>query len=154
MKDKNKKYSAELTQHINSTRINKLYAIKRIDIVLITLSSAGIYFNFEFFKFIQEYNKVIDCKSCVLIPSLFFSSTIVLNIISHWTGYFANKYEEICSGLELDKLKRRKIDKEYEKRVESRIQLFNKFTSILNGITSILLVISIIIFIVIAFAIF
>jgi hypothetical protein len=140
MKKKKKQYLIELNEHLSKTTENKLYAVKRMDIVLITLSSAGIYFNFEFFKFIYSIGGFSGKLIYVFTPGIFFGVTIILNILSHWAGYHANKHEETCSNLERDRLKEKKNYQEEIQKLECRIETYNKLTASLNGISSITLI--------------
>lgn len=140
MKKKDKQFLIELNEHLNKTKENKLYAVKRMDIVLITFSSAGIYFNFEFFKFIYPLGLYKENLIYLFIPGILFGLTIILNILSHWTGYFANKHEESCSNLEKEGLNKKTDYKKEIQRLECKIQNFNTGTSYLNGISSITLI--------------
>jgi hypothetical protein len=140
MKKKDKKFLIELNEHLTRTKENKLYAVKRIDIVLITLSSAGIYFNFEFFKFVYSINLHSDYLIYFFTPGILFGITIVLNILSHWTGYYANKNEEVCSNLEKDSFQNKKDNLNEIKKLECKIETNNKWTARLNGISSITLI--------------
>lgn len=140
MKKKDKQFLIDLNEHLSKTKENKLYAVKRMDIVLITFSSAGIYFNFEFFKFI--YSLELFNKSLIyfFIPGILFGITIILNILSHWTGYYANKHEESCSNLEKESLNKRVNYQEEIRSLECKIKYYNKGTAYLNGISSITLI--------------
>lgn len=140
MKKKDKQFFLELNEHLTKTKENKLYAVKRMDIVLITFSSAGIYFNFEFFKFIYSLSIFNENIIQLFIPGILFGITIILNILSHWTGYFANKHEITCTNLEKEYIKEKKNNTEEIRRLESKIENFNKGTAYLNGISSITLI--------------
>ncbi|GAA0879668.1 hypothetical protein GCM10009119_26370 [Algoriphagus jejuensis] len=140
MKKKDRKFIKKLEKHLVSTKENKSYAVKRMDIVLVTLSSAGILFNFELIKF-AHINEIRLCHFLLIFtPVSLFGLTIILNILSHWTGYFANKYEEECSNLEKNSIQTKKENLGEIQTIDFKIKLYNKGTGVLNGTSSITLI--------------
>lgn len=146
-------YKNKLADHLIASKENKLYALKRLDIMIVALSSGGIYLGIELIKLPYE----ILPKSLFVIPSLIFSLAIIANIISQWTGYKSNTYESEWIDLELESCqskKRKKSNKELQGKLDCKVQHYNKVTSFFNGSSSILLIFGIVFLGIIVFLLF
>lgn len=145
--DRNKEYLKKLDIHLISTKENTHYALKRLDIMVISLSSGGIYLNLEIHSFLYE-KVILDFASFwIAIPSLIFSLSIILNLISQWTGFRANKNEEGWIELEIENSKRNKSKSKLQAKqleIDCKINFHNKLTSIFNGLSSVILILGII----------
>jgi hypothetical protein len=74
-----------------------LYAIQRIDLMIITISGAGIFIIFETLKF--AYEKGIPNGIILKIAGVLFVFTIIVNFISQITGKKANDFDmQWCSA--------------------------------------------------------
>lgn len=146
-------YKNKLADHLIASKENKLYALKRLDIMIVALSSGGIYLGIELIKLPYE----ILPKSLFVMPSLIFSLAIIANIISQWTGYKSNTYESEWIDLELESCqskKRKKSNKELQGKLDCKVQHYNKVTSFFNGLSSILLILGILLSGIIVFLLF
>ncbi len=63
-----------------------LYAMQRIDLLLISISGAGIYGGWEIFKYVKDRSPLQNF--CLLeISQILFLVTIVLNFLAQWFSY-------------------------------------------------------------------
>ncbi len=77
---------------------NYTYGIQRMDLLIISISSAGIYACLEFSKFLFEQNFCGFTISLFRFPAIVFILSIVSNLISQRTGYNSNRYDwMICN---------------------------------------------------------
>ena len=146
-------YKNNLSAHLIASKENKLYALKRLDIMIVALSSGGIYLGMELLKMSNEF----PSKLLLVISPLIFALAIISNIISQWTGYKANVYDSEWTELEIegcDSKKRKKSNKQLQNQLDCKIIRYNKLTSFLNGISSFLLIIGIVYLGVISFLLF
>lgn len=67
------------------------YSVKRIDILLITISMGGILFNFQILTWILE-NNFCNCFSLNLISIMFFGLCIITNLIGQYCSYKGHEY--------------------------------------------------------------
>jgi hypothetical protein len=70
-----------------------LYAIQRIDLLIISISGAGLYLVFETIKYIIDKDLCKCCTPLLKYAGICFVAGIVVNIISQFTGMRANVYE-------------------------------------------------------------
>ena len=76
------------------------YSIQRIDLLMISISGAGIYVCLEAMKY--SFENSLGGTSAIKIAGLFFVVAIVLNFISQFTGMKANQLDMLMSEDKLD----------------------------------------------------
>jgi len=147
MDDKeNTRYIKNLELHKENTRSNLKYSLDRFDILIITLSSGGLIFSMGFVRDIITPD--IEINFLLLkIAWIFFGASIISNLISQVTGYFANKLE-IRITRNLIRQERNKPINENHKMVEKNKKSANNLTYLLNA-TSLALLIGAIILLII-----
>ena len=125
-------------EHLNSTRERINYSVRRMDLLIISISGAGIYIIFET---LREFKKgqIEICNSSLIIASgIFFLLAIMVNFLSQRAGYQANTNEESYTLLKLQEIKGQEVDEESQQKLDKKVNRYNKLTEILN-ISSIIL---------------
>jgi hypothetical protein len=79
-----------------------MYAIQRIDLLIIAISGAGIYLALEVLKFIVTFNKVFSNTIYIKSGGVFFVLAIVINFISQYTGMLSNKHDMLWCEMKTD----------------------------------------------------
>jgi hypothetical protein len=86
----NSEYIKKLEKYAESLRLVKSYSIQRIDLLVISLSGAGIYTCFETMKYIDKIDTLKNYPSIYTpfkISGGMFILSIVCNVISQWSSY-------------------------------------------------------------------
>ena len=132
MTPEEEKQVERLEKHSENTSQNIKYAVDRFDILVISLSSAGIALSTNFAKDILEVYPCIDIFHLKISTAL-FGITIILNLFSQITSYYACK-NEIQAVKNLIRDKKGKPRKGNQGAFENNKKIFNKSTLILNAI--------------------
>lgn len=82
----------KLESHIEKANSNLKYSIDRFDILIISISSGGLVFSMGFVKDLLSAKSNIDFF-LLKISWILFAFSIVFNLLSQVTGYYANKYD-------------------------------------------------------------
>lgn len=133
-------------KHLENTRSIIHYSMERIDILIISISTASLGFSMAFIKDIIP-DLVLICLTLLKISWICFGISIVSNLVSQVTSYYANKYEyKITRNIIREKEgKEMKGDQEDFKCYQ---KAYNISTAILNNLSIISLISGIITFIV------
>jgi hypothetical protein len=142
-----------LRSHEERTLAKKTYSIQKFDLLVVTLSGAGIYTIFEMLKFLKTTDpfKGQNIETTVLEWSggLFVASVIV-NFLSHWSGFKANALEARCIMKEfklesknLNKKDRQNLQSDIEK-LDGNITAYNTITTIFNVIATVTVLLGIV----------
>ena len=154
MKKKNEiKYNA-WNEHLNNTRERTNYSIRRMDLLIISISGAGIYVIFETLREFKSGKIPIDDSTLLLICGLCFLTAIISNFISQKTGYYSNDFEEKYICIELRKIQGKKIDGCLQDEFDKKVKRFNKITNILNIVSISLMLIGLILLAIFNFSLF
>ena len=139
-KEKGRLFLDRLLKHQEQTKDKKFYAIRRIDLLVITISGAGIYIILEMIKFFYGQDSVPDfCGPKIALGS--FTMAIILNFVSQWTGYEANKNEDKSTEICISQEKGGTIDKYKLSLLEDKTDRYNILTTWFNvGATLLMLV--------------
>lgn len=140
------RFIKNLEAHIERTDLNLKYSIDRFDILIISISSGGLVFSMEFVKDLLTKKPDIDFLP-LKISWVLFSLSIVLNLLSQVTGYYANKYE-ITITKNIIKQERNKPIKGNQNNLELGHKIFNSLTIIFNGLSLLFLISAIIILVI------
>ncbi|NCA84412.1 MAG: hypothetical protein EOM83_02435 [Clostridia bacterium] len=128
----NKRYIKNLEYHIEGTKANIKYSLDRFDILIISLSSGGLIFSMGFIKDILP--KDIEINFLLLkISWILFGASIMINLLSQVTGYYANKMEiKISKNIIRQEKKNEMIGN--QQHFESMKKIFNSLTNVFNGL--------------------
>jgi uncharacterized membrane protein SirB2 len=132
MKKKNEiKYKA-WNEYLNLTREKTNYAIRRFDLLLISLSGAGIYIIFETIREFKTGSVVIEDPKILIISGICLLFSIISNFLSQYTGYLANDFEEKFIIIMLCKIAGDKFDEKKKKENNNESKRYTKITNRLN----------------------
>lgn len=157
-KNKEIKYK-EWSEHLRTTKEKSDYSIKRLDLLIISISSGGLYVLLEALRELRGADESIN-KCYAVICGVLFVITILINFISQISGYKANIFEEEYINIELDILssnlekdkKEKKKDKKGQKdkrlkeqdELDDKIKRYNNITEWSNIISAVTLVLGLI----------
>lgn len=125
-------------RHEYAAKEREFYSIKRIDVLVISLSGAGVIVAFEAMKFIVEQKLAI---SPIILKwgGVCFAASILTNFLSQWSGYWANRHEAKWAHIKAMKLENPDSSEEnlgYHGRLGD---LCDAATSALNTISTVLM---------------
>lgn len=120
------------TSFLAHTRERTMYAVKRIDLLIISICGAGIYIIFESFKAITKKELPADNVWILKAAGIGFLIAIIVNFISQRTGYHANDYREKYTILEIHSIEGNKVDKGTQTNHDEKAKSFTKWTNIFN----------------------
>ncbi|MDW3192964.1 MAG: hypothetical protein R8G66_11390 [Cytophagales bacterium] len=110
---------------------NMIYSIQRIDLLIISISGAGIYVCFETIKFLISKN--LPPEISVKVAGGLFLIGIIINFISQLTGYETNKFDYLMYLVESESEEELSNDQKVERdRCDKKSEKFSKATYILN----------------------
>lgn len=139
------RYIEKLEKHIVSCEEASNYSIQRFDVLIISLSSGGLALSIGFVKDVIKNFHEIDISQ-LKVSWILFGFTLIINLFSQITGYFANNLD-IKTTRNIIRIERGKEAKGNQKRLLKAVNLFNGSTNTLNFV-SILTLIGAIIFMV------
>lgn len=128
----NKRYINKLERFIEKSEETSKYSIERFDLLLISLSTTALVLSIGFVKDLIPNFKEID-TSCLKLSWLLLSLSLMLNLISQVTGYFANECS-ISVTKNIIKFERGKKESENQKTFIWWETFLSNTTMILNGI--------------------
>ncbi|GGG15296.1 hypothetical protein GCM10011344_14870 [Dokdonia pacifica] len=118
--------------HVSRSKDNAFYAVKRMDLLIISICGAGIYLIFQTFKEINTTELNPDNLWAIKLSGIIFLLAISINFISQLTGKESNKNEVKYSSMVLKELEGKKINEEEKNNVDCLASSYNKATRILN----------------------
>lgn len=146
-KEKQKeRYIQNLETHIEKTESNLKYSLDRFDILIISISSGGLVFSMGYVKDILS-KSMQDDFSLLKISWVFFGTSIILNLLSQVTSYYANK-NEILISRNIIRQERNKPMAGSQSKLECAKRMFNFLTNSFNFLSLLLLISAIIVLIV------
>ena len=120
------------------------YAIQRIDLLIISISSGGVYVILEALKFC--YEKQFTNISYLKISGCLLILAIIINFLSQITGKKANEYDLKMSNLKL--IKKSKTTSQIKSDIRAfdcKSEQFTTYTNYLNTLSFLLMVFGLII---------
>ncbi len=139
-KKKDKKYIKSLELYLVKAEERVKYSLERFDILIISLSSGGLVLSLNLFR---------DCKDLFVDNVLLkyswacFSFSLVINLSSQITGYFANKYD-INGTKNIIKIIKKKIEVRNQKKLDFIQKIFDILTMFFNCLSFVFLILGII----------
>ena len=125
--EEDEQYIKSLKEYLISAEAKAKYSIERFDILIITLSSAGLALSSSFLDKFENIN-----KSHVYYACLFFAIALITNLLSQVTGYYANRNDIKCTNEEVKMLSNKTYIENYTK-FDSYKKIFDFFTTSFNG---------------------
>lgn len=121
------------------------YSLQRMDLLIISISSAGVYIVLETIKFSFDKSHALNNPATLKISGIFFVLSIIINFLSQLTGQSANTHhinwvdEQLLSDKPPTQIQLQKIDN-----CNSTASKWHTFTSRLNVASMVLLFIGLI----------
>ena len=137
-----RRYIANLKEHKINAKAKVKYSIERFDILIISLSSGGLALGSNLITIYKGQD-----LSVLNIALIFFSSALIINLLSQITGYWANKYDIKCTDMVIDE-EEGELPIGTHKKLDCRKALCTQLTSLLNGLSFISLTTGIILIII------
>jgi hypothetical protein len=107
------------------------YSVQRIDLLVVSVSGAGIYVCLETVKFLKEYE--IDTHFSIQIAGVLFLTAIITNFISQIFGRKSNEQEYLKLEIEINsKGKPKRTEKCLLDEYEKYAQKFDRYTNLFN----------------------
>jgi hypothetical protein len=151
---KNKEYISALEKYADSLRANTFYSTQRIDLLIISVSGAGIYASIEFIKYINSITYLtFPLKSHYImyfkITGLLFIASIATNFVSQLTSYFANNknLESVIHEIQ-DSRSKSEDSKDLIKKRRISAERYNDLTKKINLISPILMILGLVLMVV------
>lgn len=141
MNKEDKKYVASLKDYIATAEGRVKYSLERFDILIISLSSGGLALSASLFENFENADKTF-----INIAWIFFSSALVINLLSQITGYKANKLDIECTQIIIEEVKGN-VAQGTHKRLDCYKAVFNFLTTLFNILSFICLTTAIILII-------
>jgi hypothetical protein len=140
--DRAKRFIDKLEKHIEKASEHKKYSVDRFDILLITISTTALVFSIGFVKDFVKSNTNVDYR-LLKTSWLFFTLTIIINLLSQVTGYYAND-TDISVTRNIIQHKRGKDLAQNQPKLLKYCNILNITTQILNGLSLLFLLVAII----------
>ncbi len=115
-----------------------VYAIQRMDLLIISISGAGIWVVLETLKY--AYDKKLSDLILLKVAGIIFVLAVITNFVSQWTGRNANFHhitmcdEKIIAGDSEEETLLKKIDD-----INKKASIWDAFTDVFNIISLILM---------------
>lgn len=120
------------------------YAIQRIDILIVSISGAGVYTCLETLKF-SEIEKELSNTWLLKAAGFGFVLAIIVNFVSQFTGKIANEVDMVWTDKKLQKLeKNNQVDECEIDRLDRKADKYTIATNVLNMVSFIAMSISLI----------
>lgn len=132
MSEIDEKYITELKEYKKTAEARLKYSIERFDILIISLSSGGLVLGVNLFSSFKCAEKTLISYSW-----FFFSTALILNLLSQITGYLANKFDISCTDNIIDEVERDLVssDKEMNETLKLICNLLTYFLNIFSLIS-------------------
>jgi len=145
-RDRLLKYKEQSTSYI-------FYAIQRIDLLIISISGAGIYIIFQTLRFIKEQGMNLDLF-WLKTGGVMFTLAIIVNFFSQWAGYKANKFEEDWAEQKIKEKLGKTIDQTALEKTSNNGMKYTNLTTTLNIVSTCSMLIGIVILVIFNFSTF
>lgn len=121
------------SSYLDSTRDRTNYSIRRIDLLIISLSGGGIYVVFEILRFFKLHPELQTSMFMLKVSGVVLFLAIMINFVSQMTGYRANNCEERFINERLKELRSdKKFDQDLKNRMDRISQYCTRWTTRLN----------------------
>ena len=120
-----------------------LYAVQRIDLLIVSISGAGVYVCLETLKYHKEHP--LCYIVAIKISGVFLMLAILVNLISQFTGKSANHHDMLMRQCEIDDIE--KPSDETKNKIakhDCKSDVYSNWTDVLNLISLLLMIIGLI----------
>ena len=126
---------------------NMTYSMQRLDLLIISLSGAGIYAAMELSKFLVDQKFCNATISDFQIPTLAYMLAIIFNLLSQYTGYKSNDFDFQHCAEKLRAYNRKEgfTDWRRIKKLDAKSNVYNCITHFFNVSSLILLIMGMVI---------
>ena len=123
-------YKEKLKEHSALTEQILTYSVRRIDILIISVSGAGVYICLEALKFRIESSESFNP---LLLKSggLFFAMAIIVNLIGQWGAYYSSFYYKKATDLKIKEYDYKEI------RESPEVSKYNRYAKVIVGCTKV-----------------
>ncbi len=122
------------TKHRESSIKNKWYGIERIDLLIVSICSGGLYVCFEIIKFLIEKKPLIE-YDLLKWSSVFFALGIIINLLSQYYGSAANKFEAKYAGCMIKQVRNVSYNQFDMKFFDKKVKFYNKAVFFTNAVS-------------------
>lgn len=140
---KNNNQMKELRERSKNSLSSMFYSMQRIDLLIISISGAGIYVVLETLKYLVD-NKI--CVSDLIRWSGgLFLFAIILNFLSQMSGYKANEQDYLMCQSKIkagDSIS--DSEKELITKYDSTSEIYSKATTLLNYTSAVLMLLALV----------
>jgi hypothetical protein len=143
MKKKNRNKYNNWLNHLNNTKDRTNYSIRRMDLLVIAISGAGIYIIFETLREFKTGKIEIENSTILIWSGVILLLGIISNFISQVTGYHGNNNEEKYIVEELKKIEGKKHDACLQKEYDNKVNQFNFWTDLLNVVSIVFMLVGV-----------
>lgn len=123
-------------KHKDNATANLKYSISRIDLLIISISGAGIYIIFETLRFINEQSWKADL-TLLKVAGCLFAGAILFNFCSQWAGYWTNYYEEQYSELMISDTRNESVNGKDLEKYDNLVRRFGYALRICNILSTV-----------------
>lgn len=121
----------QLQKYAETTQKAIDYSVERFDILIISLSSSGLVLSIGFVKdVIGDFSKVNPIL--LKITWLLFTLSLIMNLISQVSGYYANRLD-LKITRDIIRIKKGKDSKINREQMDCNMKYLNSLTMALNG---------------------
>jgi len=121
----------ELKERSKKSLESMFYSMQRIDLLIISISGAGIYIVLETLKYLTDNDICIN--NLIRWSGALFLLAIILNFLSQMSGFKTNEQDYLMCQSEIAAGK--KVNKEQQKAInkyDNNSDMYSKITNILN----------------------
>lgn len=140
--------------HLANTRSRTNYSLKRMDLLIISISGAGLYVIFETLREFKAGKVAVNDTSLLFWAGIFFLISIVVNFLSQISGYIVNTKEETYALRKLEEIEGYQIDYTVLSKLDKKIGRLNILTAILHYSSIISMFLGLIVLVVFNFDLF
>jgi hypothetical protein len=135
------KYIQKLEKHADGLRANKFYSMQRIDLLIISVSGAGIYVSLEIMKYIAAskiltLHQVSHLNNYFKMTGLLFTLSIIINFISQWSAYYESAHA-LKSTTDDIYAREHQVDMQKEiDKSDHQLSLYKRLTKFTNNLST------------------
>lgn len=135
MDESEKSHLRKLERH--SEDAGKLidYAIRRIDLLLVSVSGAGIYACLEIMKYMAEQSPVLSNLG-FKITGLLFATAIIVNFLGQWAAYLSSYYMKMSTDLEIRSVEYKEFTEGKSRKNDRLAHAYSAITTCTNIIST------------------
>jgi hypothetical protein len=136
--EKQKLHYQEWKEYMDASSIAANNSNNRLDVMIVSLSGAGIYVVLEMLKYLRELQEIIGYQWLLSLSGVILLISIILNFISLYTATVANGNAAEAASFKLGELRGNNNYKDDIKKWFNRSDKYDRFTTIFNKLSIIL----------------